>query len=260
MPPVSVILKNTISKVRLLAVGLTGIVGSIIYFEGESYQGAISEAFHIPDGLIEPSTAEKFILGVMTLLSYHIVHIVLIVGIFPIVIGIALMVRQILRRTWKGLKPRLRLRLTETSARLMTRVKGWLGEPEFHFLTMPITAGIMLGLVFGLMAASFALTNEGAKAGNDEANRLKEIAKRCAVGRGYLDENPTCSAVQLKSGKQLTGLLFSTSGSNLFLSDGDRTKVIDLGSVDSIADVSPVTKKPSDPKVRSKKGQMISRQ
>ena len=259
MLPVPVILRNTISKVRVWAVGLTGIAGSIIYFEGESYQSAISDSFHIPDGLIEPSAAEKFILGVMTLLSHHIVHIVLIVGLLPIFIGVALMVRRVLRRTWKRLKPRLRLRLTEAWVRLSTKVKGWMGEPEFHFLTMPITAAVMLSLVFGFITASFALSNEGTMAGNDEATRLKEIAKRCSIGRGYVNETPSCSTVRLRSGNELTGLLFNTSGSNLFLSDGERTKVIDLGSVDSIADVRAVTERPAKPLVQGKEVQAITR-
>ncbi|MEG8038713.1 hypothetical protein QP166_04890 [Sphingomonas sp. LR60] len=241
----SVTIRNVASKLRVWAIGLTGIVGSIIYFEGESYQNAINEAFHIPAGLIEPSTAEKFIFGVLTLLSHHIVHLILLLALLPIVVGMALMARQVFRGAWKKTTPKWRLRLTEWRDRNMARVRGWLGEPEFHFLTMPVTAAIMVGMVFLTMTASFALIDEGTKAGDDEANRLKEIAKRCSVGRGYIDENPSCSSINLKTGRQVVGLLFNTSGSNLFISDGVRTRVIDLGSVESIADVPGVSRRPA---------------
>ena len=248
MPPVPVILRNALTRVRVWAIGLTSVVLSLIYFEGESYQDAISEAFHIPAGLIELSTAEKFIYGVMTLLSHHVVHVVLIVSLLPIFIGVVLMARQILKRTWKKMTPKWRFKITEWSARHVGKVRGWLGAPEFHFLTMPISAGLMLSVVFVFMTTSFALIDEGSKAGDDEANRLKMIAKRCSIRKGYIDEVPSCSAIQLKSGKQIIGLLFNTSGTNLFISDGDRTKVIDLGSVDSIADVPAITKRPTQAK------------
>ena len=223
-----------------------GFVLPLIYFLGESAQGTIDQSFGIPAGLINLSAGEKFVLGVGALLRAHFATVVILTILAPMLVGAVMLLRSVSVSIWRRLSPKWRLRLMTWSESAWSRIKGWLKTPEFYWLTMPFTSALAMGSMWTAVYGLSALLGEGITAGRVDAQELHLAASRCARSLAYTDD-PECSILQLKSGATLRGLLLRTSGSQYYLSDGARTRIIDTANVDWISHVQRRTKRPHSP-------------